>query len=114
MKARIVANDEHGTQIVFREFGNTARVARNTVSQDIARIGALPEATFADVADLASGKRARQQVLRDGDVEGGMWWAGQAQGLIDSVESCDTVVRTIVEDAERIILGRLVRQVRRM
>ncbi|WP_194915838.1 NAD(P)H-dependent flavin oxidoreductase [Catenulispora rubra] len=114
VKAQIVANDERGTQIVFREFGNTARVARNTVSEDIARIGALPQATFADVADLASGRRARQQVLHDGDVEGGMWWAGQAQGLIDSVESCDTVVRSIVEDAERIILGRLVRQVKRM
>lgn len=42
VKARIVANDERGTQIVFREFGNTARVARNVVSQDIARIGARP------------------------------------------------------------------------
>jgi NAD(P)H-dependent flavin oxidoreductase YrpB (nitropropane dioxygenase family) len=57
---------------------------------------------------------ASAQLLREGDVEGGMWWAGQAQELIDSVESCDTVIRTIVEDAERIILARLVRQVRQM
>ncbi|MDV9173096.1 nitronate monooxygenase family protein [Streptomyces sp. W16] len=110
VKARIVANDERGTQIVFREFGNTARVARNSVSQDIARLGARPGAAFSDVADLASGKRGRQRVLREGDVEGGMWWAGQAQGLIDSVESCETVVRTIVADAETIIRDRLRRQ----
>ncbi|MFJ9249114.1 NAD(P)H-dependent flavin oxidoreductase [Streptomyces sp. NPDC101776] len=110
VKARIVANDERGTQIVFREFGNTARVARNSVSQDIARLGARPGADFSDVAELASGKRARQRVLRDGDIEGGMWWAGQAQGLIDSVESCETVVRTIVADAESIIGDRLRRQ----
>ncbi|MFI6467894.1 NAD(P)H-dependent flavin oxidoreductase [Streptomyces sp. NPDC050528] len=110
VKARIVANDERGTQIVFREFGNTARVARNVVSQDIARIGARPGATFFDVAELASGKRGRQRVLGEGDVEGGMWWAGQAQGLIDSVESCETVVRTIVADAENIVRDRLRRQ----
>ncbi|MGW7545701.1 NAD(P)H-dependent flavin oxidoreductase [Streptomyces sp. NPDC054770] len=110
VKARIVANDERGTQIVFREFGNTARVARNSVSQDIARLGARPGAAFSDVAALASGKRGRQRVLREGDVEGGLWWAGQVQGLIDSVESCETVVRTIVADAETIIRGRLGRQ----
>ncbi|WP_405996042.1 hypothetical protein [Streptomyces sp. NBC_00986] len=40
--ARIIANDERGTQIVFRGFGNTARVARNSASQGIARIGARP------------------------------------------------------------------------
>ncbi|MCX5096633.1 nitronate monooxygenase [Streptomyces sp. NBC_00365] len=110
VKAQIVANDERGTQIVFREFGNTARVARNSVSQDIAHLGARPGAAFSDVAALASGKRGRQRVLREGDVEGGMWWAGQVQGLIDSVESCETVVRTIVADAEGIISGRLRRQ----
>ncbi|MFD9733189.1 NAD(P)H-dependent flavin oxidoreductase [Umezawaea sp. NPDC059074] len=110
VKARIVANTERDTQLVFREFGNTARVARNSVSQAIAHIGARPGATFADVADLASGHRARQAVLHDGDVEGGMWWAGQAQGLIDSVESCETVIHTIVTDAEHIIRDRLSRQ----
>ena len=110
VKARIVANDEHGTQIVFREFGNTARVARNTVSQDTARLGTRPGATFPDLADLASGKRGRQRVLREGDVEGGMWRAGQAQALIDSVDSCETVVPTLVTDAENIIRDRLRRQ----
>ncbi|WP_405996041.1 hypothetical protein [Streptomyces sp. NBC_00986] len=39
-----------------------------------------------------------------------MWWAGRAQGLIDSVESCETVVRTIVAIAENIVRARLRRQ----
>jgi nitronate monooxygenase len=39
-----------------------------------------------------------------------MWWAGQAQGLIGSVESCETVVRTIVADAGNIVRDRLRRQ----
>ncbi|GHF00798.1 hypothetical protein GCM10014715_66230 [Streptomyces spiralis] len=89
--------------------GDTARVARNTVSEDIARTGAQP-GPRADVAERASGRRRRQRVLREGDVDGGMWWAGEAQGLIGSVESCETVVRTIVAHAESIIRGRLHRQ----
>ncbi|RLV57422.1 nitronate monooxygenase [Aeromicrobium phragmitis] len=110
VKEQIVANDERSTQLVFREFRNTARVARNTVSEEIAAISARPEARFEDVAHLASGARGRERVLRDGDVEDGMWWAGQAQGLIDSVESCADVVRTIVADAEHIISERLASQ----
>lgn len=49
-------------------------------------------------------------MLGEGDVEGGMWWAGPAQGLIDSAESCETVARTIVADAESIVGDRLRRQ----
>jgi nitronate monooxygenase len=113
VKAQIVANDERATELVFREFRNTARVARNSVSQEIRRLGAEPGATFEAVADLASGARARQRVLAEGDVEGGMWWAGQAQGLIDSVESCDTVVRTIIEDAVRLVSTTLLGQLAR-
>jgi nitronate monooxygenase len=105
VKDRIVANDERATQLVFREFNNTARVARNSVSQEIARRSALPGATFADVADLASGARGRDRVLTHGDMEDGMWWAGQAQGLIDSVQSCQDIVDGIMDEANRIVVG---------
>ena len=107
VKDQIVANSERDTAVVFREFRNTARVARNAVSLEIQRIAAQPGATFADVADLASGARARERVLAGGDVDGGMWWASQAQGLIDSVESCRDVVTSIVAEAEELIRGTL-------
>lgn len=103
VKEQIVANDERSTVLVFREFRNTARVARNAISEQIRELGARPGATFADVAELASGERGRSRVLRDGDMEDGMWWAGQTQGLIDSVESCRTIVSDIMAEAERII-----------
>ena len=103
VKEQIVANDERSTVIVFREFRNSARVARNSVSEEIRRIGQQPDATFADVADLASGVRGREAVLAQGDMEGGMWWASQAQGLIDEVLTCEEIVHRTVADAERII-----------
>jgi NADH:quinone reductase (non-electrogenic) len=111
VKNQIVANDERATQIVFREFHNTSRVARNSISEEIVRLSRLPGATFGDVAALASGVRGRGEVLQQGNMEGGMWWASQAQGLIDSVATCAEVVDTIIREAEDIVAGmqRLVR-----
>lgn len=103
VKDQIVANDERSTVLVFREFRNTARVARNAISEKIRELGSHPDATFDDVAELASGQRGRSRVLGDGVVEDGMWWAGQTQGLIDSVESCEDIITTIMREAEAII-----------
>ncbi|MBB3043140.1 nitronate monooxygenase [Nocardioides sp. LMS-CY] len=103
VKRQLVANDERDTVLVFREFRNTARVARNEVSESIREIGSRPGATFADVADLASGARGRQRVLADGELDGGMWWAGQSQGLIHEVAPVAEVVATIMAEAERLL-----------
>lgn len=110
VKQQIVANDERATQIVFREFHNTARVARNSISEEIAEISTRDGASFGDIAHLASGARGREEVLKNGDMEGGMWWAGQSQGLIHEVASCADVVRTIIRDAQQIITKRLASQ----
>ena len=107
VKKQIVANGERDTVLVFRKFRNTARVVRNRISEQINEISGRPGSTFDDIAELASGVRGRANVLRGGDMEGGMWWASQAQGLIHSVETCATVVSTIVADAEEIMSRRL-------
>jgi nitronate monooxygenase len=107
VKRQVVANSERDTQLIFRSFHNTARVAKNSVSEEIAEISSRAGTTFADVADLASGARGRERVLADGDVEGGVWWAGQAQGLIDEIASCREVIDTILVEAEQIIGTRL-------
>lgn len=106
VKQQIVRNTERDTLLVFREFSNTARVARNSVTEEIAELSQRPGATFADVAHLASGVRGREQVLAGGDMEGGMWWASQAQGLIHEVASCQVIVDQIVADAAAIARDR--------
>ena len=103
VKQQIVANDERDTVLVFRDFHNTARVVRNTISEQIVEISGRDGATFEDIAELASGQRGRQSVLAEGDMEGGMWWAGQTQGLIDSVGSVKDVVEEMIAEAEAII-----------
>jgi NADH:quinone reductase (non-electrogenic) len=107
VKDQIVANDERATAIVFRKFHNSARVVRNSITDQILEIQEQDGSTFDDIAKLASGMRGRAEVLGKGDMEGGMWWASQAQGLINEVAGCAEVVAKIMADAEEIIGVRL-------
>ena len=47
-------------------------VARNAVSEQVAEIQKDPTKTFADVKELMAGVRGRENVLRDGDTDGGI------------------------------------------
>ena len=108
VKQLIVANDERGTNLIFRKFHNTGRVAKNSVSDEVVAISAREGAVFADVQPLVSGAKGRV-ALETGDVDAGLVWAGQVQGLIHDVPTCTALVDRIVADAEEIIRGRLAR-----
>ncbi|MGE0830728.1 MAG: NAD(P)H-dependent flavin oxidoreductase [Hyphomonadaceae bacterium] len=105
IKQQIVANDERATDLVYRTLRNTARVARNSISQEI--IAREKEgAQFEDIKELAAGARGRK-VYENGDPEFGIWSAGQVQGLIHDIPTCKELIERIVNDAENIIHGRL-------
>ncbi len=112
VKRQIVANDERSTNVVFRKFRNTARVAKNAVSDAVIDIEARPDSTFDDIAELVSGKRGRTRVLAEGNMDDGLWWAGQSQGLIHDVPSCRELIERIVAEACDLITNRLVPAVR--
>ena len=107
VKNQIVANTELDTELIFREFRNTARVARNPISAQINEISHRPGASFEDVANLASGVRGRTEVLGNGNMDAGMWWASQAQGLIQDISSCRDVVNAIMDEAIYVTTQRL-------
>ena len=106
IKQLLVANDERATNLIFRAFRNTGRVARNSVSDEVVALGDRPGAEFKDVQPLVSGARGRV-ALETGDVDAGLIWAGQVQGLIHDVPTCRALIDRIMCDAESIILGRL-------
>lgn len=107
VKRQLVINDENATDLVYRSFGNTARVARNAVSQKIKAVESEPGSTFDDIADLASGQRGRTEVLQKGHMDGGIWSAGQAQGLIHDVPTVAELVGRIVSEAHELMTRRL-------
>lgn len=102
VKRYLVDNDERGTNLIFRKLHNTARVGKNSVSDEVVRILAQPDATFADVAPLVRGARGRE-LLETGNLDAGLVWASQAQGLIHDIPSVAELIARIVDDAQRII-----------
>jgi nitronate monooxygenase len=112
IKQFIVANDERCTNIIFRRFKNTGRVAKNSISDQVVEISLRPEAVFEDIRPLVSGARGRV-ALETGEVDAGLVWAGQVQGLIHDIPTCQELVHRIVAEAEEIISKRLAGCIRR-
>lgn len=106
VKQAYVTNSEHDTVLLYREFGNSARVARNDLAQNVLEITRRPGARFEDVSDLVSGTRGRL-VLETGDLEAGIYWAGMSQGFINDIPTCHELLGRIEAEAVDIIRNRL-------
>jgi len=104
-KQAMVANDERATDLIFRSMRNTARVAKNAVSQKVIEME-RGGASFDQLRDLVKGTRGRQG-LESGDTDFGIWSAGMVQGLIHDVPSVKALIERIMSDAEAIIGARL-------
>lgn len=100
LKQKIVDNTETDTVLVGRSLRNTARVAKNAVSMEVAEIQRNPNATFEDVRHLMAGARARENVLLNGDMDGGIWTSGQSQALIHDIPTCADLVANIMRQAQ--------------
>ncbi|MFE5790226.1 NAD(P)H-dependent flavin oxidoreductase [Rhodococcus erythropolis] len=105
VKEAIVAASEVDTELIFRSLRNTARVARNSISQEVVEI-LSSGGKFEDVRHLVAGARGRA-VFDSGDPEAGIWTAGTVQGLIHDVPTVGELVERIVAESEALIAGRL-------
>lgn len=106
VKAKYVENDERGTNLIFRKFKNTARVGKNSVSDEVVEISARPDSVFEDIRHLVAGAVGRE-LLQSGDLDKGIFWAGMVQGLIHDIPTCKELIERIVGEAEEIVKGRL-------
>ena len=105
VKQQMVENDERATDLIFRTMRNTARVAKNAISQQVLEIE-KQGGKFEDVRELVAGVRGRK-VYELGDPDYGIWSAGMVQGLIHDVPSVKELVDRIIREAEDIIRSRL-------
>ena len=106
VKQFIVSNDERATNLIFRKFKNTGRVGKNSISDTVVEISSRPDSVFPDIQPYVSGAKGRV-ALETGDLDAGLIWAGQVQGLIHDVPGCADLIKRIVDEAEEIINGRL-------
>jgi nitronate monooxygenase len=107
VKRKIVENTERDTILVGRSLRNTARVARNAVSEQVAEIQRDHTKSFEEVRELMAGVRGRENVLAGGDLDGGIWTTGQSQALIHDIPTCAEVVKNIMTQADAILAKRL-------
>jgi len=107
VKQQMVENDERATDLIFRTMRNTARVAKNAISQQVVELE-RGGAKFEDVRELVAGARGKV-VYETGDPDHGIWSAGMVQGLIHDIPSCAELISRIVSEAEAIVHDRLER-----
>ena len=106
VKDKMTEADELSTNLMFRTMHNTARVFKNSVSDQVVDIESTGTASFEDVKDLVAGQRGRV-VFEEGDLEHGIWSAGISVARVKDVPTCKEMVSRLVSDAEDIIDGRL-------
>jgi nitronate monooxygenase len=101
VKQNMVQSDERSTDLIFRTMRNTARVARNAVSQEVVRIE-REGGSFEDIKDLVAGVRGRE-VYETGDTDRGIWSAGMTLGLIHDVPTVAELVERLMTEADAIV-----------
>jgi len=104
-KDQMVRNDERSTNLVFRTMHNTARVAKNSISDEVVKLE-KEGAKFRDVKHLVAGDRGRAALV-SGDVEGGMWWASMAQVHVKDVPTAKELIERMIGEARDVVRKRL-------
>ncbi len=104
-KRALVDADERDTDLIFRSYRNTARVARNAVSRAVRAIEAEGR-PFDDVANLVKGSRGREG-LASGNLDHGIWTAGMVQGLIRDIPTVAELVSRIMAQARTLAAARI-------
>jgi NADH:quinone reductase (non-electrogenic) len=96
IKHALVRANERDTRLIFRTLRNTARVFRNTISEEVLAIEKVG-CQFEDIRHLVAGARGRT-ALESGDPNGGIISAGTVIGLIDDVPTCQELLERMVRE----------------
>ncbi|RAH62984.1 2-nitropropane dioxygenase family oxidoreductase [Aspergillus piperis CBS 112811] len=99
VKQAIVKSDETQTALVMRRWKNTTRLYGNKVAKEALKVEQESKSgEFSDIAPFVSGKRGRE-VFLNGDIDYGVWTAGQVIGLIHDIPTCAELLQRIEKEA---------------
>lgn len=107
VKRALLEGDEHSTTLVMRSMRNTERVYKNATAEEVLRLEEEFPGDFSKIAHLVRGSNYREVFQETGDLETGVWSAGQVMGLIEDVPTCQELTDRIIGEAEAIIKGRM-------
>ncbi|KAH7089571.1 putative 2-nitropropane dioxygenase family oxidoreductase [Paraphoma chrysanthemicola] len=103
VKKAIVEADEHQTTLILRRWKNTSRMFTNKMTAEAVKIEKESEkGEFAEIAPTVSGAKGRQ-VLEGGDIQHGVWYAGQVMGMIHDIPTCAELFARIEREADGVL-----------
>merc|ERR1740121_1427407 len=91
------------TTHIFRTLGNTERVFKNPIVQQVRDIEAKNPGDFSAIAHLVKGDNYRVSFQETGDPTTSCWSCGQSIGLIKDIPSCAELLERLVSEAEEIL-----------
>jgi nitronate monooxygenase len=106
IKSRYLAATERDTTLICRSIGDSTRVLKNKLVDEILALEAAGHADHDRLMALASSARWVEATLRS-DPEDGAFAAGMAVGLVNDVPSCGELVERLVAEARDVIRQRL-------
>src|SRR5580658_4658837 len=107
VKRALVAATELDTRLVMRALRNTERVLGNASVDRLLEIEREKGSALKieDIRDHVAGAYAK--VMREGDLDAGVWSCGMVAGLIHDVPTVKELIDRIMDEAERLIRDRL-------
>jgi len=103
IKEEMIRADERNTIHIFRTLRNTARVYKNEIAMEVVKTENRPGGCeFKDIAHLVSGIRGKK-VYDEGDINAGIWTCGISVGLLKKIQSCESFLKEIEDEAEQVI-----------
>ena len=101
-KQWMVNASERDTILCQRAIKNMVRVANNAAAQECLEMEKKPGVTLQDLMPIIAGAVGKE-AYASGDTSKGMFAIGQNVGLIDSVESAQTIIDGMIAEASDII-----------
>ncbi|OAL45123.1 2-nitropropane dioxygenase [Pyrenochaeta sp. DS3sAY3a] len=103
VKRAIVDSDEHQTTLILRRWKNTSRMYSNQMTAKAVEIESESvKGEFSEIAPVVSGAKGRE-VLVGGDIQKGVWYAGQVMGLIHDIPTCAELFARIESEANGVL-----------
>lgn len=99
IKQALLDASELDTNLIFRTLRNTARVLKNSVSDEVVAIERLG-CSFEDIRPLVAGVRGRA-ALEAGKPDDGILTAGLVVGLIEDLPTCAELIQRMVQECRQ-------------
>lgn len=106
VKQALVDAGERDTHVLMRTLRNSARFLRNGNTEKVLEIEARGGATIDDIKQYMAGTEGKK-MIEDGDMDNGVFSAGQVVGLIHDIPTVQELFDRILAEAREIMTTRL-------